>query len=154
MAEQEKKRRQSMLYTWKGETHSIGEWAKITGLKGSTIYTRISRKGWTIEKALTEPIEQKHSHGEKRGPKERKVKRRMEMPLQSEWIPLTPEMLDDTVETIESKREKLYARDEALRADAAAFKALRKAVKKGYIPQRDHGHCEPVRCSSGMRFGW
>lgn len=39
---------------YNGETHTIAEWSKIKGLKYSTFFYRIKR-GWSIEKALTEP---------------------------------------------------------------------------------------------------
>ena len=38
--------------TYNGETHSIWEWSRITGIKPTTISARIAR-GWTIEKTLT-----------------------------------------------------------------------------------------------------
>ena len=39
--------------THNGETHSIWEWARITGIKPTTISARINRSGWAIDKALT-----------------------------------------------------------------------------------------------------
>ena len=45
---------QSVLLTFRGERHGIAEWARRTGINRRTIMTRL-RKGWTIERALTEP---------------------------------------------------------------------------------------------------
>lgn len=45
------------LITFNGETHCIREWARKTGVKHSTILMRV-RRGWSPEKALTEPIRQ------------------------------------------------------------------------------------------------
>lgn len=41
------------LLTYKGQTHSISEWEKITGL-GRNLRKRLWR-GWTIKEALTIP---------------------------------------------------------------------------------------------------
>lgn len=45
---------QSVLLTFRGERHGIAEWARRTGINRRTIMTRL-RKGWPIERALTEP---------------------------------------------------------------------------------------------------
>ena len=41
--------------TCNGETHTLAQWEKITGIRQHTIGDRI-RAGWSIEKALTTPI--------------------------------------------------------------------------------------------------
>lgn len=38
-----------------GETHTIAEWSRITGLSWLTIRQRL-RYGWTVERTLTEPV--------------------------------------------------------------------------------------------------
>ena len=43
MFEQDKNRRNSILIEWKGETHNITEWSKITGLNRSTLNSRYWR---------------------------------------------------------------------------------------------------------------
>lgn len=43
--------------TYNGETHTIPEWAKIIGINESTLRDRLTRRGWTTEKALTTPVE-------------------------------------------------------------------------------------------------
>ena len=54
---QENNKRNSSYLTLNGQTYTISEWARITGLKDSTIRERIKR-GWTVEDALTKkPIE-------------------------------------------------------------------------------------------------
>ncbi|MBD2076323.1 hypothetical protein H6F86_21050 [Phormidium sp. FACHB-592] len=45
------------LLTFKGETKTIAEWSRHTGISRPTLQARID-KGWTAEKALTEPINQ------------------------------------------------------------------------------------------------
>lgn len=40
--------------TLNGETHSIKQWAEITGIKRATIYERLEN-GWPIEKVLSKP---------------------------------------------------------------------------------------------------
>lgn len=42
---------------YRGESHTIREWSKITGVDSRTISSRL-HDGWTEEKALTAPIEQ------------------------------------------------------------------------------------------------
>ena len=41
--------------TYNNETHTLGEWSEITGIKLSTIWARLNR-GWTAEETLTSPI--------------------------------------------------------------------------------------------------
>lgn len=50
--EQANNRRNTLFLTANGETHTISEWSRITGIKRSTINNRIFR-GWTHERALT-----------------------------------------------------------------------------------------------------
>ncbi len=38
--------------TYRGETHTLGEWSEITGIKLATIWARLN-KGWSTEDALT-----------------------------------------------------------------------------------------------------
>lgn len=42
--------------TYNGETHTIAEWAEIIGLPYGTLYQRLNKSGWPIEKALTEKV--------------------------------------------------------------------------------------------------
>lgn len=46
-------RRTSAKLTLNGETHTIAEWTRITGLSKATIEGRLKR-GWTIERTLAE----------------------------------------------------------------------------------------------------
>lgn len=38
---------------FQGETHTLGEWASITGIKLATIWARLN-SGWSVERTLTE----------------------------------------------------------------------------------------------------
>lgn len=49
---QQNNRRNNHVISFNGGTHTLTEWAEITGIKCSTIYARLKR-GWTIERALT-----------------------------------------------------------------------------------------------------
>lgn len=51
--EQNNNRRSNRRITYNGETHTIAEWSKITGIKQGTIRNRIALYGWPVEKALT-----------------------------------------------------------------------------------------------------
>jgi len=55
MSEQQGNRRETIHLLFKGDNHTIKEWAKITGLDAQTIYLRIVRWHWSVEQALTEP---------------------------------------------------------------------------------------------------
>lgn len=51
MTEQAGNKRTSRNLTLDGETHTLAEWSRITGVSCQTIYKRLER-GWTIEQAL------------------------------------------------------------------------------------------------------
>lgn len=51
--------------TFQGETRSMAEWSKAKGFPRHMVSNRIAA-GWTIEKALSTPVEEKYSH-HKRG---------------------------------------------------------------------------------------
>ena len=52
MKTQANNRRTNHLLTYKGETHTLKEWAEITGINYNTLVGRINRLGWSIEKTL------------------------------------------------------------------------------------------------------
>lgn len=43
-----------MFYEYKGESHTLAEWARITGINRYTLWSRINKQGWTIEMALSD----------------------------------------------------------------------------------------------------
>lgn len=59
MKEQNNNKRNNHYITYNGETHTVSEWLEITGIKHSTMYQRL-RNGWSIEEALTTPVQVKH----------------------------------------------------------------------------------------------
>lgn len=56
MIVQSNNKRNNHCLTFNGETHTIAEWCRITGLKYATLLKRINDLHWNIEKALTEPV--------------------------------------------------------------------------------------------------
>jgi hypothetical protein len=48
-------KRNNRLLELNGQTHTIAEWSRITGLSWLTIRQRL-RYGWTVERTLTEPV--------------------------------------------------------------------------------------------------
>lgn len=53
--EQQNNRSANHRITFRGETHSIAEWGRITGISRITIRSRI-RCGWTVDDVLTRPV--------------------------------------------------------------------------------------------------
>lgn len=48
-------KRNSLYLTYKGEKKTIAEWENVTGLQAGTIYQRIKKLGWNVERALETP---------------------------------------------------------------------------------------------------
>lgn len=53
---QENNRGNNTLLTFEGKTHTLSQWAEITGIHRATISRRIIKYGWSVERALTEPL--------------------------------------------------------------------------------------------------
>lgn len=51
--EQENNRTNNNLITYKNKTKTISEWARETGINKNTIWARLFRYGWSVEKALS-----------------------------------------------------------------------------------------------------
>lgn len=45
--------------TWNEKTMTLDEWGDELGIKSDTLYARIYRRNWSIEKAFTEPVKAK-----------------------------------------------------------------------------------------------
>lgn len=54
-------RQTNHLLEYEGSTHTISEWARITGINKHTIRRRIDTYGWSVQKALTEPLHHKRN---------------------------------------------------------------------------------------------
>ena len=57
--EQNNNTRNNRLLTHNGETHTMAEWADITGIGYDTLQSRLFKGGWTVEEALTKPVRRK-----------------------------------------------------------------------------------------------
>ena len=64
--ENNRNRRSNTLITYNGETHCIAEWADIVGIKYDVLQRRLWSKNYTIERALTEPQNQRGKFDRKR----------------------------------------------------------------------------------------
>lgn len=51
--------RRNTILEFQGENKTIAEWAEFTGIKPSTICVRLYNLGWSIEKTLTLPAQQR-----------------------------------------------------------------------------------------------
>lgn len=56
LGKQVRNTRTNVLVTYQGETHCINEWAEILNIEKGTLWSRINRLGWDIEKAFNKPI--------------------------------------------------------------------------------------------------
>ena len=56
LEEQNNNRRDTVLIEYNGETLSLTQWARKLGINKSTLKVRISRYGWSIHRAFTEPV--------------------------------------------------------------------------------------------------
>lgn len=53
---QQRNMRSNRLITFRGEVRSVAEWSEHFGLNKSTLFGRLFRYGWPVERALTEPV--------------------------------------------------------------------------------------------------
>jgi len=49
-------RRSNTILEYNGESHTISEWSEITGISHDTLYDRIYRGNWDVDKALYTPV--------------------------------------------------------------------------------------------------
>mgnify|MGYP001566524929 CR=1 FL=1 len=54
--QQQNNRRNNTLLTHNGETATLAEWSRITGISSSCLSTRLLYLKWTVERALTTPV--------------------------------------------------------------------------------------------------
>jgi len=52
-SEQQRNRRGNNIWTHKGESKTVAEWAEQLDMKRHSLYARVAVYGWAIEKALT-----------------------------------------------------------------------------------------------------
>lgn len=60
--EQVQNTRRSVLITYQDRTVCLGIWAETAGIAYHTFYMRIFRHKWTVEKALSTPVQKRKSH--------------------------------------------------------------------------------------------
>lgn len=48
--------RKTRFLTYKDETHSVSEWARLLGIKQSTLNMRLNKYGWSVEDALGKAV--------------------------------------------------------------------------------------------------
>jgi len=57
--EQQSNKQYNHLITFNDKTKAITQWAECLGIRSNTLFTRIDKYGWSIEKALTTPVEKR-----------------------------------------------------------------------------------------------
>ena len=53
---QSNNRRSNRYFTIDGESKTLADWARVSGVKIATVNGRVNKQKWTIEKALSEPV--------------------------------------------------------------------------------------------------
>lgn len=53
--EQQNNKRTNFVVTYNGETHTLKQWSEILGINYFTLHSRITKRGWSIERALEKP---------------------------------------------------------------------------------------------------
>lgn len=51
----DRRRRNRVVLTYRGETRSLTEWAEVTGVRFGELRRRINVLGWSVAKALSTP---------------------------------------------------------------------------------------------------
>lgn len=59
---QQNNKRNSRNITYAGKTQTLSQWAKEIGITPKGLENRLDRDGWSIEKALTTPLDKTKSH--------------------------------------------------------------------------------------------
>lgn len=54
--EQENNKSTNVIITYKGRRLTVSEWAEEQGINYSTLFYRLFKRGWSVEKALTTPV--------------------------------------------------------------------------------------------------
>lgn len=55
-------KRNNRRIEWREETRTLAEWARHLGIRASTLWDRLDKLGWSVERAFTTPVQvQKHS---------------------------------------------------------------------------------------------
>jgi hypothetical protein len=65
--QQSNNRKNTIFYTYKGETKALTDWASIFGINRYTLYDRIEKRGWSVTKALETPVGAKMDGGNENG---------------------------------------------------------------------------------------
>lgn len=60
-SQQMRNTRRNNRVTYKGQTKPLVEWSEILGIKRYTLFGRISRLGWTVEKAFETQVDKSKS---------------------------------------------------------------------------------------------
>ena len=53
--QQQRNTRANVMVTFGGESRCVAEWAELFGLNRDTLFCRIFRSGWPVERAMTTP---------------------------------------------------------------------------------------------------
>ncbi len=99
-------KRNNRPLTLHGETHLLIEWSELTGLSSMRICRRIDRDGWSVERALTTPVDKKKSHRRRHIEKEfEKSKQQQQVPEEGRII--TSATSEEEVKAIEDMQKAL-----------------------------------------------
>ena len=64
--EQTNNTRRNRFIEYRGERHTLSEWSEIVGISRSALRCRIYKYGWSINRAMETPVQEKGKIGEDR----------------------------------------------------------------------------------------
>ena len=65
IAEQARNKRNNINITYHGVTRCLGDWATTLGIGWTTLWRRIFKLGWDVERAFTMPVQKHHKHNQR-----------------------------------------------------------------------------------------
>lgn len=65
--EQSNNRKNTIFYTYKGETKALTDWSEELGINRFTLYSRIEERGWSVERAFETPVVHPNCGADMRG---------------------------------------------------------------------------------------
>lgn len=131
--EQAENQRRTVVLTFNGETRTVTQWSKITGISSRTIRKRLSNLGYTVEQTLTKPsVFGLRAAGKTYKPTSEKAKQNIPKGETSHWAKLSSKQVKDMRELHNSGKYTLKQLGEifGVSSSSASFVVRRKTYKE------------------------